>query len=111
MRDKKRTAGNFSFPMAIGKVEAIDRKGTKYPHEVSLILDSILREETVCLRFGHGPIFYSLDDFIKECPFNEDFCIDVMGRNHGSDCPVFVKKEDMNNFVGIAMKLLNHFYQ
>jgi hypothetical protein len=108
MSKKKSTVSRLSIPRVLGNVEALDEKGIKYVHEVSVLamnMGSLSHKKSVCMRFGYDPIFYSLGNLRKLYPFSEDLCIDAAGRNHGSDCSVFIKKEDMNKFVKMAMQV------
>ena len=97
-----------NFRRLIGHVEATDENGKKYSHQVIVLFDStgFFSKKEVCLQFatfGCSHAIYLLEELRKHCPFEEDFCIDAAGHDHGTNCPVFIKKDDMNNFVGIAV--------
>jgi len=97
----------------IGSVEAIDLKGATYRHKVSVVFhrdDLKSKKLKPILWFGRpSPMCWDLADLTKSYPFKEDFCIDGAGRNHGSDCSVFIKRDDMNKFIIKAERVVKSF--
>jgi hypothetical protein len=78
------------------KVEAFDSKGNRFEKEVKL---TTLDGRSI-LDFG-WPVEYYAEDLVKHYPFEKEFCIDMMGKNHAGfgTGPVCISKEDMNKIV------------
>ena len=77
-------------------VKAFDIQGKKFKKTVKLIWI----EDRIAVDFGF-PIQYYIEDLVEDYPYTDDFCIDIMGRNHGGfgSGPVCVSAKDMNEIV------------
>lgn len=71
-------------------ITAYDEAGNTFPKKVTVI-DG---ESGLVVDFG-WPVRYYVVAMTRGYPYDNDWCIDAMGRNHKYSS-VFVKKEDIN---------------
>jgi len=75
------------------EIKAFDTMGNKFKKKV-ILRNSEFDKNRMVLDFG-WPVSYYIGDLLENYPYEKDFCIDIMGRNHNG-FQVCISAQDMN---------------